>query len=296
MNISQLRAFVAVVDHGSFSEAARVLGLSQPAVTMQIQGLESDIGATLLDRRYRKIDLTEAGRELVPRARKVLEEIEQARQDIANLSDSVTGRLTIAASTTPGQYILPRLLGGFLRDYPEVGISLIVHDTAEVVEAVETGRAQLGMVGARVRGARATFEPLGTDHLIVICPPDSVLADAEGLLVGDLTEEPFIMREPGSGTRQVAEATLLAEGVDPDELRVVTELGTSEAIVRAVEGGLGIGIVSRWVAEKALQVGTVREAPVGGFPVERPFYLVTPRGSRTRAAEAFANHLRESLG
>ena len=295
MNISQLRAFIAVVDHGSFSEAARLLGLSQPAVTMQIQSLESDIGATLLDRRYRQIDPTEAGRVLIPRARKVLDEIEDARNELANLSGTITGRLTIAASTTPGQYVLPRLLGAYLREYPEVGVGIVVHDTAEVVEAVESGGAQLGMVGAKVRGARATFEAIGVDELLVICPPESPLAHAEGLLVGDLTAEPFIMREPGSGTRQVAESALRAEGVDPAELRIVTELGTSEAIVRAVEGGLGIGIVSRWVAEKALALGTVGEAPVGGFPVERPFYLVTPRASQTRAAEAFAKYLRISL-
>ena len=115
------------------------------------------------------------------------------------------------------------------------------------------------------------------------------------MLLYDLIEEPFIMREPGSGTRQVTERVLRGEGIDPGDLLVVTELGTSEAIVRAVEGALGLGVVSRWVADKALRLKTVAEVPVAGFPVTRPFYAVLPRGSMTRAADAFLEHLRSSV-
>lgn len=295
MNISQLKAFLAVVEHGSFSEAARAMGISQPAVTMQVQALESDIGAVLLDRRYRRVDLSEAGRALLPHARRVLDELDHARTEIENMSEQVTGRLTLAASTTPGQYVLPRTLGAFLRAHPEVAASIVIADTTKVVELVDTGEAQLGMVGAKVRGARATFEEAEADELVLIADPASPLPAREGLLLRDLLEEPFIMREPGSGTRQVTESVLRAEGIDPGDLRVVTELGTSEAIVRAVEGGLGLGVVSRWVAEKAIELKTVVEVPVGGFPVTRAFYLVLPRGPMTRAADAFAEHLRAEM-
>ena len=295
VNISQLKAFLAVVEHGSFSEAARAMGVSQPAVTMQVQALESDIGAILLDRRYRRVDLTEAGRALLPHARRVLDELDRARTEIENMSEQVTGRVTLAASTTPGQYVVPRMLGAFLRANPEVAASIVIADTAKVVELVDTGEAQLGMVGAKVRGARATFEEAGADELVLIADPASPLLAREGVLLRDLLEEPFIMREPGSGTRQVTESVLRAEGIDPGDLQVVTELGTSEAIVRAVEGGLGLGVVSRWVVEKALELKTVVEVPVGGFPVTRPFYLVLPRGPMTRAADAFAEHLRSEM-
>lgn len=295
MNISQLKAFLAVVEHGSFSEAARAMGVSQPAVTMQVQALESDIGAVLLDRRYRRVDLTEAGRALLPHARRVLDELDRARTEIENMSEQVTGRVTLAASTTPGQYVVPRMLGAFLRANPEVAASIVIADTTKVVELVDTGEAQLGMVGAKVRGTRATFEEAGTDELVLIADPASPLLAREDLLLRDLLEEPFIMREPGSGTRQVTESVLRAEGIDPGDLQVVTELGTSEAIVRAVEGGLGLGVVSRWVVEKALELKTVVEVPVGGFPVTRPFYLVLPRGPMTRAADAFAEHLRSEM-
>lgn len=295
MNIQQLRTFVTVVDHTSFSEAARVLGVSQPAVTMQVQALETDLGATLLDRRYRKVELTEAGRTLLPHARKVLADLEVARQELESLSGTVSGRLVIAASTTPGQYVLPRTLGAFLERFPEVGASIRVFDTAAVVARVESGEAHLGMTGAEVPGARVLYEALGNDDLEMICPPGHHLSSAEDVPMASLVEEPFIVREQGSGTRMVVEETMRRSGVDPAELRVVMELGTNEAILSAVEGGMGIGVVSGWVAEKAIRLGTVARVPVLGFPLRRPLFLVLPRTTLTRAADALADHLRGAL-
>lgn len=295
MNVSQLRTFLAVVDHGSFSEAGRVLGVSQPAVTMQIQALEADVGATLLDRAYRKVDLTEAGRTLLPYARQVIEEIEEARTALDQLSGIVSGRLSVGASTTPGQYVLPRVLGGFLREYPEVGVSLRVHDTSEVIAAVESGEADLGMTGAEVHGARVHYERLGSDDLLMICPAGHRFASRSNVTFAQLTDEPFIVREEGSGTRMAAEDVIRHAGVDPGELKVVMELGTNEAIVSAVEGGMGIGVVSAQVAAKAIELGTVATIDGAGFPVARPLFLVLPRRTLTRASEAFANYLRGVL-
>lgn len=291
MNIAQLRAFVSVVDFGSFSAAARELGISQPAVTMQLQGLESDVGATLLDRRYRRIDVTEAGRALLPHARMVLAQVESARHDLAALSGTVSGRLNIAASTTPGVYVVPLLLGAFKEVYPEVGVSVTVHDSAEVAEAVERGDAQLGVTGAVVKGSRASFEQIDGDELILIAPPASALAGRSDLSMSDLADERWIFREEGSGTRQVTETVLAEQGLDPNEVGIVVELGTGEAIVAAVEGGLGVAMVSRLVAAKALAVGSVAEVRVAGLPAARPFFAVLPKGTPTRAALAFHAHL-----
>jgi len=295
MSVVQLRTFVTVVDHQSFSEAARVMGVSQPAVTMQIQALEADVGATLLDRGYRKMSLTEAGRTLLPHARRVLAELDDARGAVQELSKTVTGRLSVAASTTPGQYILPRVLGGYLRQYHEVGVTLRVYDTAEVIDRVAAGEADLGMTGAEVHGARVVYESLGRDDLVMICAPDHPFAERKRIRMADVVEKPFIVREHGSGTRMIAEDIIRQAGVDPGDLHVVMELGTNEAIVSAVEGGMGIGIVSAWVADKALKLGTVARVPEPGFPVERPLYLVLPRRTLTRAADALAEHLREHL-
>ena len=295
MNVSQLRTFIEIVDRGSFSEAARSMGVSQPAVTMQIQGLEADLGATLLERRYRRVDLTEAGRSLLPTARKVLAELERARAAIDGLSDTVGGHLELVVSTTPGQYILPRLLGAFLKAYPEITVSLRVYDSADVVTRVESGEAHIGMTGARLPHAKVDFEQMGTDDLLMICAPGRSLAGMKPVTLQQLAEQPFIVRETGSGTRLVFEKALKDGGVDPADLQVVMELGTSEAIVNAVEGGMGIGVVSHWMADKALALGTVAKVDAPGFPISRPFYAVLPRGARSRAADALLAHLRSEM-
>jgi len=293
VNISQLKTFLMVVEHGSFSAAARAMHLSQPAVTMQVQALEADLGVTLLDRQYRKVETTEAGTALIPFARRILDEIESARLELDSLSGTVSGRLELAASTTPGQYVLPGLLGSFLKQHPEVTVALSVMDTSQVVEAVESGRAGLGMTGAEIRGSKVHFEELGTDDLIMICPPGHALASAKGVTLPRAAEEPFIMREEGSGTRLVTEDIMRHAGVEPGDLHVVTELGTGEAVVNAVEGGLGIAVVSRFVAQKAIDLGTVVRVDAGDFPVSRPLYAVITRGTPTRAAAAFLQHLRD---
>jgi DNA-binding transcriptional LysR family regulator len=295
VNIAQLRAFVAIVEHGSFSEAAHATGLSQPSVTMQIQALEADLGATLLERRYRKVELTEAGRALLPHARRVLGQLEAARDEIGRLADTVGGHLDLAVSTTPGQYVLPRLLGSFLKEYPEVSLSLRVHDTAEVVALVESGEAHFGMTGARIPGAKVEFEEMGVDLLVMVCAPDSPLAGRDDLTLAEIAEQPFIAREQGSGTRIVLEEALTAGGIDPADLRVIMELGTGEAIVNAVEGGMGVGVVSHWMADKALTLGTVAQVAAPLFPVGRPLFAVYPRGAKPRATEALLAHLRGAI-
>jgi len=295
VNVQQLRTFVQVAEHRSFSESARVLGISQPAVTMQIQALETDVGAILFDRRYRKVELTEAGRVLIPFARTVLRDIDEAYAAIDGLSQTVTGRLAVAASTTPGQYVLPRALGPFLKEYPEVGVALRVYDTAEVVEHVASGEAHLGMTGAEVPGARVAYEQLGSDRLELLCSPDNPIATGGRIALADLVDEPFIVREAGSGTRMVVEEAMRRAGVDPTELRIVLELGTNEAVLSAIEGGMGIGAVSAHVSDKALELGTVARVPALDFPLTRPLFLVLPRTTPTRAAQALASHLRDVL-
>lgn len=296
MNLPQIRAFVTIVDLGSFSAAAQQMGISQPAVTMQLQALEADLGVTLLDRAYRHIGLTEAGSAFLPHARKVLAEIERAREDLGRMTETVSGRLTLVASTSPGQYLLPRHLGGFLVINPEVVISLSIADTAGVVRAVAEGEADLGMTGGVVKGSRVDFQPLSSDDVMMVCAATHRFAGAKSVSLDEALTEPFVLREEGSATRQVAEDALRELGADPGELHGVTELGTGEAIVSAVEGGLGLAMVSSWVACKALEAGTIAAVPVAGFPVSRPLYVVRGRTTLTRAAEAFLDYLREQLG
>lgn len=292
MNLSQLRTFVGVVDHGSFSEAARVLGLSQPSVTMQIQALEADCGSILFDRQHHRVVLTEAGAVLLPHARAVLAEVSKARAALEKLSETVAGPVMVAASTTPGQYVLPKVLGGFLAENPGVSITLRVYDSVDVAARVEAGEADLGMTGVQLVSSRAAFEQLATDELILICPPGQATRYATALTLADLVNERFVFREPGSGTRMVAEQVMSAAGMDPGDLRVVMELGTNEAIVAAVEGGMGLAIVSAHAARLALELGRVDTIQGAGFPFERPLFLVTARRPISRAAETLADYIR----
>lgn len=292
MNVSQLSTFVAVVDTGSFSAAAKQLGVSQPAVTMQVQALEAAIGVTLLDRQYRRIDLTEAGKALLPHARRVLAQLDEARADIQSLSGRVGGHLLVAASTTPGDYIVPFALGSFVTQYEELGVTVVVMDTARVIEQVESGAAHIGVTGGTARGARVSVEEIGTDDLLLIAPKAHPAAAKPKIRLADLCEERWVFRESGSGTRVAAERLLDENGLDPTGLRVAVELGTGQAVVSAVEGGLGIAVVSRYVAEKALALGTVAQVDAVGLPAKRPLYAVLPKGTPTRAALAFFEHLK----
>lgn len=295
LNIQHLKTFVAVVDSGSFSQAARRLGLSQPAVSMQVQALESDIGEALLDRKHRQVDLTEAGRILLPHARQMLAEAARVRAEIEGLSGEVTGSLRLALSTTPGDYIIPRLLGGFVRQYPHVSLNLMVDSTTEVVDEVEEGRADLGMVGAKVRGAKVHQEELGHDELIAISHPDNPLAARQHVTVAELAAEPWVARRDDSGTQSVLKDILADYGITLEALNAVVQLGTGEAVVNAVEGGLGVSVVSRYVADRALAAGLVAQVDVEGFPFRRPFYLITPKRSHSRATLAFADYLRAEV-
>jgi DNA-binding transcriptional LysR family regulator len=293
MNITNLRTFVAVIDNGSLSAAARSLGISQPAVTMQLQALEADLGVTLVDRRYRRMDLTEAGQVLEPHARRVVGELQNAREEIGSLSGSLTGTLRVAASTTPGAYIIPRALGAFIAKNPDVQIIVTSNNTAGVVEAVESGKVHLGVAGAMVKGARVVFLPLLSDDLIAICSPSSPLASRKKVSLAELAEQIFVRREPGSGTRQAVERALAQAGVDVGRVRVAAQLGSGGAIIEAVAGGLGIGIVARLTAEMAIESGRVVRVNVDAPPISRQFYLVFHKGTPTRAASAFAAHLEE---
>jgi DNA-binding transcriptional LysR family regulator len=294
VNIQQLRTFVTVVDAGSFSAASRVLKISQPAVTMQIQSLESELGSTLLERRYRRVELTEAGKILMPVAQRVLSDLQVMREEIAGLSGEVTGHLVIAASTTPGVYVIPRFVGGFLAAHPRVELTLLVADSAEVVRRVAEAEAGIGITGAEVKGGRVDYEQLAVDELIAIGPPDSPLGGARHSMQ-ELAGSRLVTREIGSGTRQAAEALLTEHGVDVEGLDVALELGTGEAVVTAVEGGLGAAIVSRLVAQRALALGAVVELDIEGFPAERPLYAVTPKGGPSQASRAFLEYLRDNI-
>ena len=229
--------FCAVVDRGSFSAAADDLEISQPAVSFQIRALESLLGQRLLDRRGRRVALTEAGRVLEGYARRMLALQSELERAMADVGEHIAGKLLLGSSTGPGEVLLPRLLWAFRAEHRDVTVSLVVHDTAGICERVLEGELELGVVGAArpVRGL--VFEPFIRDELVVIVPPDHRLARRRRLELAELAGEPLIMQQRGSGVRSVLEAAIRERGMRLADLDVTMELGLQQSAKAAVLDG-----------------------------------------------------------
>jgi DNA-binding transcriptional LysR family regulator len=291
MNINQLKAFVGVIETGTFSAAAKQVGISQPAVSLQIQALEEYLGVHLLDRTTKRVELTEAGQIFYPIAREIIDKITEAQRQLEELGESVKGRLAVGGSTIPGQYILPKVLGIFSEKYPEVTVSLKISDSAAVAEQIINGDLQVGLIGANLGSGQLNSRSFVSDELVLIVPARHRLAKKGRATLKELSKENFIIREKGSGTRFVTENYLLKQGSAIENLNIVMELGSSEAVVSAVASGLGISIVSKWAAEKALKLGEVAIVKLPGPPIIREIFLVYSKHALTRSTQAFLSFL-----
>lgn len=287
MNINQLKAFVSIVEKGTFSAAARAVGVSQPAVSLQIQALEEYLGVDLLDRRTKKVQLTEAGKLFYPTALQIVSQIDNAQHQLEELGESVKGRLSVGGSTIPGEYVLPKILGRFKKEYPEVSITLKIGDTNEITEMIISGELQIGLIGAKPGVAQLSARPFLNDELVFIVPAGHELAQKRTVTLNDLTQAEFILRERGSGTRQTIENHLAQQGITFDNLNVVMELGSSEAVVNAVSSGLGVAITSKWAAERSLKLGEIVTVRIPGPPMVRDLYLIVSKHAPTRSTQAF---------
>jgi len=285
MQLEWLETFVTTVEIGTLSAAARALHLTQPAVSKQLAALESYCGARLLERRGREARLTPAGRIFYRTAKEVLRRLDRTRQEIAGLEQLLQGELLLGASTTPGQYLLPRLIAGFRSRYPGLQVTLRIADTAEVLKGVREAELDLGVVGAKspIRGLK--FRPLAEDEIVLIVPPAHRLAGLREVSPQDLEGEPFIWRESGSGTRKVLVERLSALGIRLPE--PVMTLGSTEAVVNAVEAGLGLSFVTHLAAERSVHLGKVAALRVKGLDLRRELFLVGRGGDTSPAVEAF---------
>ncbi len=297
MNLKQLEAFLWVAELQSFTKAARKLYLSQPAVSFQIRALEEDLRVPLFRRSDRKVELTEAGRLLYPEAREMVRHYRRIRERLDELRGLQTGRLEVGASTIPGEYVVPLLLGAFHRRYPGVEVHLKIGGSGEVGRWVRERVVDLGIVGVALREEDLECQVWLPDELVVIVPPDHPWAGAGEVPPAALREQPFVLREPGSGTRQSLEAKLRAHGLGVEDLRVVMEVGSTRAVVTAVQAGLGISVVSRWAARELLALGKLGEVGVAGFDPVRHLYVLRRRtGDAGFAAAAFAEFILDRQG
>ena len=268
--------FRAVADQRSFRKAAEELYLTQPAVSLQVKALEEDLGVQLFDRTGAHITLTEAGRVLQGYTQQVSSLLAQAEHEIASLSGEHAGHLALGASTTIAQYVLPRLLGDFHREYPRVHPTLISGNTERIVEAVQTQKIALGFIEGPSRNRDVRTEPFLEDELVLIASTAHEFAERKVISCSELTSMPLLMRERGSGTRHVIEIALEKHGVKRSSLHVVMELDSTEAIKSAVEAGLGLGFVSRWAIAKDLRLdANFKIVDVEGLQIKRPFLVAS---------------------
>ncbi len=297
MDLRHLLTLRTVVDKGSFSHAAEELGVSQPAVSFQIRSLEKRLGHRLLDRNGRRVTLTDAGRMVDDYARRILTLESDLQRAINDLSDHLAGPLVTGSSTGPGELVLPRLLGGFKQQNPDVEISLVVQDTQTVCDRVLDDDLELGVVGAARPHRGLIFEPFIRDELVVICPPNHSLAQRTRLTLEQLAAQPMILQQRGSGVRAVLESAFRASGVRMRDLDVTLELGLQQSVRAAVLDGLGITVISRLAVERDLAEGRLVALEIDGAVLARDFSLVRHAGrTPSRVSEGFIAYAREHLG
>ena len=296
MDTRQLAAFCAVVERRSFSQAAERLGVTQPAVSLQVRALEKRLGTQLLDRSGRRVEPTEAGLRLYRGAQRMLALEDQIMAGVAASAEGeLAGELIIGASTGPAAIAVPVALCEFQRENPDVRVFLNVSDTHSVVERVAARELELGIVGAARRHRGVRFEPFFSDQVILACPPGHPFADRT-VTLDELRGESLILMQEGAGVRQIVEDGLRRQGVRLRELDVRLELGLQESVRRAVEAGYGVTFISRTAVEPDLAAGTLAEARVQGLEATREISLASATGrARSRVAQAFVTFARERL-
>jgi len=296
MDTRQLAAFCAVVERRSFSHAAEQLGVTQPAVSLQIRSLEKRLGVQLLDRSGRRVEPTEAGQRLYRSAQRLLALEEQLLAELGDEAEGeLAGRLEIGASTGPGGTVLPVVLCEFQRRHPGVHVALSVSDTQRVIEQVARRELELGVVGAQRRHRGVVFEPFFRDEVVLAVPRGHRFAN-RSVTLAELTGEPLVLMQEGAGVRQVIDEELRAAGVRLRDLDVPLELGLQESARSAVVGGFGVTFISRSAIEADLAAGTVATARVEGLEPSREISLVRSSGrAETRVAQAFVSFARARL-
>jgi DNA-binding transcriptional LysR family regulator len=273
----RLSVFRAVAHHLNFSRAAEQLLLTQPAVTQQIKALEEECGVPLFDRSGGRISLTPAGEALLPYAEKLKAIADEAMTAVNRASGQDSGHLVVGASQTIGQYILPNLVAGFLREHPRVVLHAVSGNSDEMLGALLEHRIQLALIEGPTRRKDIKVESFMEDHMVLVVAAGHEWADRE-IDVKLLKDVPLLLREFGSGSRRVVENALANAGINRKELRTTMELDSTEGLLSAVEAGLGVTFVSRWAVRNQLALGTLKLTRVKGLNLSRKFSMAYPAG------------------
>lgn len=293
MEDHKLKVFCTVAETKSFSKASEIIHLTQPAVSLQIQALEELYETKLFDRSSNTVVLTPAGEILYKYAKEILTLYASAAKDIGELTGLVKGSISLGASTTIGNHILPTVIADFRKTHPKIKIHLMVGNTKRIVELLNSGNVDIGLVEGDVTKQKLIAEKLINDELVVIVAPAHPWAKKKEISIFDLTKEPFILREEGSGTRQIIEKYLNKHGISTNDMKVSMMLGSTEAIKEAVENGMGISLVSRWAARKEAKYGSLRLISIKEEKLYRDFSLIFHKNViASHAVDEFLTYLK----
>ncbi len=295
MDIRRLEVFCKVVDLGSFTRAAEAALLSQPSVSEHIRTLEEHYNEKLIDRLGRRAQPTHAGKILYQYARRIIQLKDEADQAIKQFQGNLSGKLAVGASTIPGAYLLPPLIDSFKTSYSSIELMLKISGTTAVVEEILKGTLELGLIGTLWKDQRVECEEMFSDELVLTVYPDHPWAKKSSVYPGELLETPFILREPGSGTRIEMTQGLKKAGVEVAHFQVVAEVGSNEAVRQGVRSRIGVAILSSLSVAEDVERGSLVTVPIEGVTMPRSFYLVQRRNRQlSPLATAFYNHLKES--
>ena len=291
VTLYQLRVLLVVARHRNYTHAAEELYLSQPSVSAQVHELERLVGLRLFEQVGKRLVLTQAGEVLLAHAHNVLAGIEEAADALTRFHQVKTGCLSLSASTTVGNYVLPKILGTFHARYPAVEVWLDIKNSEDVCEEVRQGRKELGMIESVLDDAERelVFTPYQDDTLVLIVPPWHPWAGQDQVPITALSQATLLWREPGSGTRSVIEAALQHAAIRP---QVIMQLGSTEAIKHAVAANVGVAIISSVAVAAEVTAGWLSLVRLADVSLQRTFHLVRRRGGRqSPLAEAFLHLL-----
>ncbi len=273
MDLWHLKVFKTVVDLKGFSKAANAIHLTQPTVSSHIREMEDYFECQLIDRLGRQALPTKAGERLYGYAERLLTLFEETETAMREFLNKISGRISIGGSTIPGCYLLPLIIGAFIKQYKDVHISLIVGDTERIIDEILNYKLELGVVGAKASDKHLVQQKLMNDTLRLIIPSDHKWASRRQVTLGMLSSEPFIIREPGSGTLTSVQHSLSRLGADIDALRVVAEMGSTAAVIQGIKNRVGVSILSPLAVKDELQVGTLKALTIEKMDLKRYFYL-----------------------